>query len=409
MKPRAPVIFIIITVALDAMGVGLILPVMPDLIRGIRGTDISDAAYWGGLLTFTYAFMQFLCGPLLGNLSDRFGRRPVLIVSLVFMGLDYFLIALAPTLFLLFIARLISGVTGATYATASAYLADTSDKGNRAANFGLIGAAFGIGFILGPALGGLLGEFGLRMPFVVAGCLALLNAAFGFFVLPETLPKENRRPFEWRRADPLRALLRVRHLPAVAGLMWVLLIFCVGQNVYAVIWSYFTIEKFDWPIATVGLSLAAYGFCAALVQIFLLGPMVNRWGEDNTARFGIIVSVIAMAGILFMNQGWMIFVGMPIVALGVVVGPSLQAMMSDRVGDDEQGELQGVYSSVIAIASIISPILMSYVFKEFTKADAISYQPGAPFLVGAALALISLLVLQSTKHTRLVTNSIEVK
>lgn len=400
MKQRAPILFIILTVTLDAMGIGLILPVMPELIREIRGTTISDAAYWGGLLSFTYAFMQFLCGPLLGNLSDRFGRRPVLIISLVFMGLDYLLMAVAPTLFLFFIARLISGITGATYSTASAYLADISEKGDRASNFGLIGAAFGIGFVLGPALGGLLGEVGLRAPFVFAGGLALLNALFGLLVLPETLPKEKRRSFEWRRADPLRALLRVRNIPAVSGLMWVLLIFCIGQNVYAVIWSYFTIEKFSWPLATVGLSLAAYGSCAAMIQIFLLGRMVKRWGEDNTARFGIFISVISMAGIIFMDQSWMLFAGMPIVALGAVVGPSLQAMMADRVADDEQGELQGVYSSIIAIASIVSPLLLASIFQEFTKPDAAVYFPGAPFLVGAVLALISLFVLQWTRQSR---------
>jgi DHA1 family tetracycline resistance protein-like MFS transporter len=401
--------FIVITVALDAMGVGLIVPVMPELIREIRGTSISDAAYWGGLLSFTYAFMQFLCGPLLGNLSDRFGRRPVLIVSLIFMGLDYLLMAVAPSLMLLFVARLVSGVTGATYSTASAYLADTSKKGNRASNFGLIGAAFGIGFVLGPALGGLLGEFGLRMPFLVAAGLALLNAAFGLLVLPETLPKARRRQFEWRRADPLRALLRVRNLPAVGGLMLVLLVFCVGQNVYAVIWSYFTIEKFSWSLATVGLSLAAYGSCAALVQISLLGRMVRRWGEDNTARFGIAISVAAMVGIVFLNQGWMIFAGMPIVALGAVVGPSLQAMMSDRVDDHEQGELQGVYSSIIAIASIVSPLLMTTVFREFTKVDTVYYLPSAPFLVAAMLALLSLCVLQWTKRARITSLSKTIK
>lgn len=400
MRTKASIAFIILTVTLDAMGIGLILPVMPELIKEIRGTSISDAAYWGGLLSFTYAFMQFLCGPLLGNLSDRYGRRPVLIISLIFMGLDYLLMAIAPTLFLLFIARLVSGITGATYSTAAAYLADISEKGSRASNFGLIGAAFGIGFVLGPALGGLLGEVGLRTPFIVAGGLALANAAFGLLVLPETLPVSKRRAFEWRRANPMTALLRVRNIPALNGLMWVLFIYCVGQNVYAVIWSYFTIEKFAWPLATVGISLAAYGFCAAIVQVFILGRMVTRWGEDSTARFGIIVSALSMAAIILMDHSWMLFLGMPIVALGAVVGPSLQAMMADRVGDSEQGEIQGVYSSIIAIASIVSPILLSYVFKEFTKAEAVIYFPAAPFLVGALLALLSLIVLQWTRQSR---------
>jgi len=400
MNSRAPFLFIVFTVMLDAMGIGLIMPVMPELLREIMGSSISDAAYWGGMLSFTYAAMQFLFGPLLGNLSDRYGRRPVLIISLLFMGLDYLLMAIAPTLLLLFIARLISGITGATYATAAAYLADISEKGRRSSNFGLIGAAFGIGFVLGPMLGGLLGEFGLRMPFLIAGGLALVNALFGFFVLKETLTLESRRKFEWRRANPLRAIMRLRHLPTVSGLMLIVLVFSISQNVYAAVWAYFTIERFAWSLSLVGYSLAAYGFSAAIVQLVVLRKLLELWGEERTAMFGIIVSIISLIGIVFNHSTVLIFVMMPIVALGAIVGPSLQGMMADRVDNSEQGELQGVFSSVIAIATIISPLLMTWVFKRFTEQGTTIYQPGAPFAVAAVLGLLALVLLRITRHER---------
>jgi len=390
MNARASSLFIVFTVTLDAMGIGLIMPVMPDLIREIRGASIADAAYWGGLLTFAYASMQFLFGPLLGNLADRFGRRPVLVVSLLFMGLDYLLMAIAPTLLLLFLARIVSGITGATYAVAAAYLSDTSDKGKRSSSFGLIGAAFGIGFILGPALGGLLGEFGTRMPFFVAGGLALLNAGFGLLVLPETLSKEKRRRFEWRRANPLRALLRIKNLPGVGGLMLVVLIHSIAQNVYPSVWSYFTIEKLSWSVSTVGLSLAAYGLSAAIVQVSILRIMLARYGESSTAAAGMLISFLTFIGIVLIDSSLLIFAAMPVVALGAMVGPSLQGLMADRVTDGEQGELQGVFSSILALSSIISPLLMTNIFKEFTESGASIYFPGAPFIASAVLTIFAL-------------------
>ena len=390
MNARASSLFIVFTVAIDAMGIGLIIPVMPELIQQVRGASIAEAAYWGGLLTFTYASMQFLCGPLLGNLSDRYGRRPVLILSLVFMGLDYFLMAIAPTLALLFVARFISGITGATYAVAAAYLSDTSEKGQRSSSFGLIGAAFGIGFVLGPALGGLIGEFGARMPFFIAGGLALANAAFGLLILPETLPAEKRRRFEWHRADPFRALLRIKNLPGIGGVMLVVLIHSIAQNVYPSVWSYFTIEKFAWTVSTVGFSLAVYGLCAALVQVFVLRMILARFGESPTAILGMFISLFTFIGIVFIENSFVVFAALPVVALGAMVGPSLQGIMADRVADDEQGELQGVYASILALSSIISPLLMTYTFKEFTQSNAAIYFPAAPFVVSATLTAIAL-------------------
>jgi len=392
MKAPAPILFIVFTVTLDAMGVGLIMPVMPELIREIRGTSISDAALWGGLMSFTYAAMQFLFGPLLGNLSDRYGRRPVLIISLFFMGLDYLLLALAPTLFLFFIARLISGITGATYSTAFAYLADISNKGQRASNFGMVGAAFGIGFVIGPAIGGLLGELGLRMPFFVAAGFAFANALFGYFVLPETLPPEKRRTFELKRANPFSALLNLRHLPFVGGLMFVTLLSSIANQVYPSIWSYFTIERFGWSLSTVGISLAVYGISSAVMQVWALRIMIERYGERKTAIAGMIITVISLIAMTFIEHGWIVFIGMPIVALGEVVRPAIQGMMADQSNDSEQGELQGVFSSVIAIASIISPLLMTFIFRTFTKETAAFYQPGAPFAAAALLSIIALVV-----------------
>ncbi len=385
---------------LDAMGIGLIMPVMPDLIREVSQTSMADAAFWGGLLTFSYAAMQFLFGPFLGNLSDRFGRRPVLIVSLMFMGLDYFLMAIAPTLFLLFIARIVSGITGATYSTAAAYLSDTSAKGERSANFGYIGGAFGIGFVLGPAIGGLLAEFGTRMPFIVAGCLALMNAAFGFFVLPETLKKEKRRKFEWSRANPFNALLRIRNLPMVGSVMFVVLLYSTANHVYPSIWSFFTIEKFGWEPKMVGISLAVYGICAAIIQVIILGLMIRRFGVERTATIGMLISIGALAFLTVVDSTLLIFLGMPITALGAVVGPALQGMMADQVSDDEQGELQGVFASVVAISAIFSPLIMTFTFQQFTKDNTIYYLPGAPFAAAALLTIAALLVFYVSRSER---------
>lgn len=387
---------------LDAVGIGLIIPVMPSLINEVSNASISDAAFWGGLLASSYALMQFLFGPFLGNLSDRFGRRPVLIVSLIFMGLDYFLIAIAPSLFLLFVARFISGITGATYSTAAAYLTDKSNKGERSKNFGYIGGAFGVGFILGPMLGGLLVEFGVRVPFIVAGILALANATFGLILLPESLPKEKRRAFEWHRANPLLALLRLRHLPMVGSLMLVVFLFSTANNVYPSIWSFYTIERFSWDEQMVGVSLAAYGFCAAIIQVLVLNLMIKKLGVEKTAFIGILVSIVSFSFLTFINSPILLFLGLPITALGAIVGPALQGMMADQVNDQEQGELQGVFASVISIAAIISPIIMTYIFQQFTKADASLYQPGAPFLAASIITIMALIVFYLSRSERVV-------
>lgn len=385
---------------LDAIGIGLIIPVMPALINEVSSASISDAAWWGGLLGSTYALMQFLCGPLLGNLSDRFGRRPVLIISLFFMGLDYFLIAIAPSLWLLFIARVISGITGATYSTAAAYLSDTSKKGERAKNFGYIGGAFGVGFILGPVISALLVDFGVRMPFIIAGILALANAFFGFLIIPESLPVEKRRKFEWHRANPLLALMRIRNLPMIGSLMMVVFLFTTASNVYPSIWSFYTIEKFAWNTQMVSISLSMYGICAAVIQIIILNIMIKRLGVEKTATVGMIISVISLGFLTVVNNPILLLIGLPVTALGAVVGPALQGMMADQVSDEEQGEMQGVFASVISIAAIISPLLMSFIFQQFTKDGAAIYQPGAPFLAASIITVLALVVFYKSRSER---------
>ncbi|MXU65278.1 TCR/Tet family MFS transporter [Oceanomicrobium pacificus] len=406
MTNRKSLIFIIATVTIDAIGIGLILPVLPELIAMLLTESISAAALWGGWLIFTYALMQFIFGPVLGGLSDRFGRRPVLLASLFVMGLDYLLMAVAGSIWLLFVARTISGIAGATHATATAYLADITPPEKRAANFGLVGAAFGIGFIVGPAIGGLLGTLGPQAPFLAAALLAFANATFGWFVAPETLAPEKRRAFDWRRANPFGALLRVRHFPVLAGLVLVFFLFNLALFVYPAIWAYFTIERFAWSTGMVGLSLATYGLLAAFVQGFLIRIVLAKLGERRTAIFGLVMEIVGLVIIAFVTNGIWIFILMPITALGNLAGPALQGMMSNRVGDDEQGELQGLLASVASVGTIFSPLMMTGLFRIFTYEGAAYYMPGAPFLLAAFLTVICLMVLTRIKRlTDIVTDS----
>ena len=281
MKARLPFVFIIVTLLLDSIGIGIIIPIMPDLVQELTGGTIGSAALWGGFLATTYAVMQFICGPTIGNLSDRFGRRPVLLIWVLVMVRDYILLSVADTIWLLFIGRLIAGITGATFSTAAAYVADISSKEKRAANFGLIGAAFGVGFIIGPAIGGLLAEYGSRTPFIVAAVFALSNFALGYFILPETLPKHKRRAFNWRRANPLGALLVIRGMPHMTRLVIILFVFTVSHQVYPSIWSYYTIEQFSFMPKMIGISLAGFGFFMAIMQGGLIRIIIPRFRSEE--------------------------------------------------------------------------------------------------------------------------------
>ncbi len=389
---RPALIFILITVMLDAMGIGLIMPVMPDLIVEVQGGSLANAALWGGILSTVFAIMQFLFGPLIGNLSDRFGRRPVLLISLVVMTVDYLVMAVAGSMALLLVGRVVGGIATATSGTASAYVADISAPKDKAANFGLIGAAFGIGFVLGPLIGGLLGGYGTRAPFYAAAVLSALNAVFGYVVLRETVTDRIRRPFYWRRANPLGALRHLGKLPGIRPLLVMYFLYQVAFHVYPSVWSFFTQERFGWGPGTIGLSLALFGIMMALVQGVLI-RFVLRWlGERNTVVYGHVFDVFAFAALAFVTSGALALVLTPLAALGAVITPALQAMMSKMVGDDQQGELQGILTSIYALAMVVSPLMMTSVFAAFTREGTAYYLPGAPFLLSIVLILIGLAV-----------------
>lgn len=389
---RLPLIFILLTVMIDAMGIGLIIPVMPDLIREVGGGTLSDAAIWGGVLTTAFAVMQFLFGPTLGNLSDRVGRRPVLLASLGFLAVDYLIMAVAGTIWLLLAGRILGGITAATQSVALAYIADISRPEEKAARFGLVGAAFGAGFVLGPLVGGLLAEFGTRAPFYAAAALAATNMVFGLIVLPETLRPEKRRRFEWRRANPLGAFAAVNALPEVRRPLLIFFVYSVAFWVYPSVWAYYTQARFGWDPAMVGLSLAGFGIAMALVQGGLIRVILRVFGDRGTVLYGILFYTVIFGVLAFLTNGTAALILTPISALGAVVTPALQGIMSRAVADDAQGELQGVLASVNAVSMIFSPLLMTQVFAAFTAPDAPVWFPGAPFLLSMGLMLVCLAI-----------------
>ena len=394
-----PVLFILITVVIDAMGIGLIIPVMPELIREVEGTGLSGAAVWGGVLATVFAVMQFLFGPLLGAVSDRWGRRPVLLLALVVMALDYLLMALAHTIWLLVLGRVIGGITAATQSTASAYMADVSAPHEKAGNFGLIGAAFGVGFVLGPLIGGALAEWGTRAPFYAAAALALANAVFGFLVLPETVTDRIRRPFAWARANPLGAFRHVAALPGLGRLLAIVFTFAVAFFAYTSVWAYFGMIRFGWGPGMVGLSLAVFGIWIAVAQGLLLKPILRRLGERRTVVLGFSLDVLAFAILGFLSNGWLALALIPISAMGSIAGPALQGIMSRTAADDQQGELQGVLTAVNAVATIVAPLLMTQVFYHFTAPDAAIFLPGAPFLLAGLLLAGCIAIFLTTPAT----------
>ncbi|UWS79008.1 TCR/Tet family MFS transporter [Phaeobacter sp. G2] len=389
---RLPLFFVLTTVMIDAMGVGLIMPIMPNLLLEVQGGSLAEAAIWGSILSTVFAVMQFLFSPVLGSLSDALGRRPVLLVSLFVMALDYLVMALAGSLWLLLVGRIIGGITAATHATAGAYIADISKPTEKAANFGLLGAAFGAGFVMGPLIGGLLGELGTRAPFYAAAVLAGLNFALGWFVMRETVTDASRRAFDWRRANPLGAFRALARIPGITGLLWVYFLYSVAIYVYPAIWSYFAAEQFAWQPRMIGISLAIYGICMALVQGGLLRYMVRWFGERRTVLWGQVFDFIAFGVLAVIGSGTLALMLIPIAALGAVVQPALQGMMSRVVADNQQGELQGVMTAVHALSMIVSPMMMASTFALFSNSETSYYLPGAPFLLALVLMAIGALV-----------------
>ncbi len=386
---RNSIFFIFITVALDAIGLGIIIPVLPDLMKEVNNVDIGGAALWGGLLATSYAVTQFLFGPLLGSLSDRYGRRPVLLLGLLMLFFDYLIMGYAATIWLLLIGRLLSGAAGSTFVTANAVIADITPPEKRASSFGMVGAAFGVGFILGPVIGGLLGEFGTRAPFFAAALLTLLNFFYGYFVLPETLTEKNRRPFSWKKANPLSALLMVKEFPALGWIFIGLFLFNIGHYAYPAVWSYWGQEVFGWTSFDIGVSLAAVGVGFALVQGGLIRVVMPRYGETKTAVFSFGAMILSFFLMSLVQAPWQVFALLPIVSLGAMVTPAMSGIMSNIVADDEQGMLQGVIAGLAAIASIISPLFMTGLFFQYTQDEATFRFPGAPYLAAAVLCLIA--------------------
>jgi len=384
---RSSIYFVLVTIFIDAMCYGLAGPVMPRLIMGIADVGISRAIAIAGWMTLAFASLQFIMGPVIGNLSDRFGRRPVLLIALAGLTANFLLLAVAETLPLLFLGQVLSGVFGGTIGTCQAAIADMTAKEDRAHNFSLIGAAFGLGFIIGPALGGLLGEFGERMPFIAAACLTTGSFIFGWFVFPDTLPLEHRRPFDWRRANPLGALQSMRRMPGISVILLTIMLWYVAGAVYPLTWPYFGIARFDWSNGMIGLSLAVVGVITAISQAFLTGRVVRRYGEHKAATIGMVGGIATFLAYAFATESWMAFVIMIGFIPQSLAGPAMTAILSNRAGADAQGEVQGMAAMAQGIGGVIAPLLISPTMAYFTSPQAPFQFAGAGFIVATLFAV----------------------
>lgn len=380
-KTNTAIGFIFITMLIDITGWGIIIPVIPKLIEELIHGDISEAAKYGGWLSFAYAFTQFIFAPLVGNLSDKYGRRPIILISLLGFAIDYVFLALSPNIIWLFIGRVIAGMTGASITTASAYIADISTEENRAKNFGLIGAAFGMGFIIGPVLGGLLGQFGSRVPFYAAAVLCLINFIYGYFILPESLDKNHRREFEWKRANPIGSLFMLKKHPKMSGLILVLILIYIGAHAVQSNWSYFTMYMFGWKEKEVGLSLGLIGLLVGLVQGLLIRWINPKIGNERSIYYGLGLYAVGMLLFAFATESWMMFAFLVPYCLGGICGPALQSVITGNVSKQEQGELQGALTSLMSATAIVGPPLMTNLFFYFTHDQAPFQFPGAPFFL----------------------------
>jgi len=399
-RPRkAALAFIFVTVVLDMLALGVVIPVLPGLIEDFLGGDTARAAEVNGLFSTVWALMQFFSMPVMGALSDRYGRRTVILLSNLGLGLDYVLMALAPNLAWLFVGRVISGICAASISTAMAYIADVTPAEKRAGSYGLVGMAFGVGFIFGPAFGGLLGSFDPRFPFWAAAALSLANAAYGWLVLPESLPPDRRKPFAWRRANPVGSLKLLRSHPELAGLASAAFLSNLAHAAIPVTFVLYTGYRYGWDAKAVGLSLAVVGACSALVQGFLVGPLVRRYGERRAMLCGLLAGAAGYLVYAFAPSGLWFLLGIPVVSLWGLAGPSGQSLMTRRVRPDEQGALQGANGSIQGIATMIGPLLFAATFAWAIGAGAGFGVPGAAYLLaGALLVCAALLVARATRE-----------
>ncbi|MEN2434943.1 TCR/Tet family MFS transporter [Weeksellaceae bacterium A-14] len=392
-RKKAAIGFIFVTLLIDITGWGIIIPVVPKLIEELIHGDISEAAKYGGWMSFAYAFVQFVFSPVVGNLSDRFGRRPIILISLFGFTVDYIFLALSPTITWLFVGRIIAGITGASITTASAYIADVSTDQDRAKNFGVIGAAFGLGFIIGPVLGGVLGHYGSRVPFYAAAVLCLVNFVYGYFILPESLDKDKRRPFDWKRANPVGSLKFLRKHPEISGMTVALILIYIAGHAVQSNWSFFTMYQFGWTERMVGISLGVVGLMTGLVQGLLIRWINPKIGNEKSILYGLALYSVGMLLYAFATEGWMMLAFTVPYCLGGICGPALQAVITKSVSSGEQGELQGALTSLMSATSIVGPPLMTNLFYYFTHDKAPFKFPGAPFFLGFILMAASTLII----------------
>jgi len=393
-RGRRSLVFILLTVGLDSLGLGILVPVIPRLILDLTGQGLTRAAVYGGWLVATFAAVQFLAGPILGSISDRVGRRPVLLSSLAAFGCSYILMGLAPTLPWLFVAQVLTGLFGATPATAGAYIADISAATDRTRRFGATAAAYGTGLIVGPALGGILVAQGTRLPFFVAAGLSLLTVIYGFVVLPESLPPERRRKMSWQRAHPFGAMRLLSRAPGIASLFMVLLLQRTVMGTLPATWPYFTMQEYGWSARDVGYSLAGFGLATVLSQVWLLRWVDARIGTVLTASVGLMLLASGYLGLAVIKASWITALCIPLATMGFMAGPALVSVLSARIGSDLQGTLQGVVASLSGVAAVLTPLVMPHLFSVFSGYSGPMHLPGAPYLLGAVMALVGVMLIK---------------
>ncbi|WP_299027828.1 MFS transporter [uncultured Sulfitobacter sp.] len=386
MKLNGPFLFILATLMIDAIGVGIVFPIMPDLMDRVGASSTAEGAFWGGVMMSAYAAAMFLFGPIVGSLSDAYGRRPVLIAALVTLAIDYVIMAVAQTYWVLLVGRVIAGMAGATYITATAYISDIAKPEERGAAFGMIGAAFGIGFVFGPALGGVASGWHITAPFWIAAGLSALNVVFGILILPESLKPENRRPFGRRDLNPFGSILRAFAIPGLAVPLVCIFVFEFANMVYPTLWAFWGREVFGWDGFTIGLTLSAYGILIAVVQAGLLPQLTKRYGDYKTLLIATAAAVIGLVGFGFSTAAWAVAIVLPLATLADMAPPLMTAFAANRVGEDSQGLVQGVIASLASVAAVGAPLALTGAFERFVNGDGI-YLPGAPFLIAAVLVV----------------------